>query len=219
MVGVTQAQLWKHRDIAADYGAGTVRDKYSAVIVDWDTPGIVYGKPARACSRAEIGAEAWAQFKAHFTYMGAPALPDRLFAGSFLDPGIRWKHGRIIGYDDPLPRSYPGTWDDRPQVAGQIPNMFLASDYVKVSFDISSMEGANEAARRAVNALLDRAGSTETRTPVYEAWQPDEWTALRRMDDQRYAQGQPNLFDTGIPLGELKALLSGAGLGSLIARG
>jgi hypothetical protein len=81
------------------------------------------------------------------------------------------------------------------------------------------MEGANEAARRAVNALLDRAGSTETRTPVYEAWQPDEWTALRRMDDQRYAQGQPNLFDTGIPLGELKALLSGAGLGSLIARG
>jgi uncharacterized protein with NAD-binding domain and iron-sulfur cluster len=38
-----------------------------------------------------------------------------------------------------------------------IPNLFLASDYVRTHTDLATMEGANEAARRAVNGLLDAA--------------------------------------------------------------
>ena len=39
-----------------------------------------------------------------------------------------------------------------------IPNLFLASDYVQTFTDLATMEGANEAARRAVNGILERAG-------------------------------------------------------------
>ena len=36
----------------------------------------------------------------------------------------------------------------------------LAADYVRTHTDIASMEGANEAARHAVNAILERADSS-----------------------------------------------------------
>ena len=47
----------------------------------------------------------------------------------------------------------------RPTARTGIPNMFLAGDYVLTETDLACMEGANEAARRAVNALLMAAGS------------------------------------------------------------
>jgi uncharacterized protein with NAD-binding domain and iron-sulfur cluster len=208
--GVSQAQFWK-RNFSATYGDGTIADKFSAIIVDWDTPGNIYGKPARDCTRSEIDKEVWAQFKAHMSYLGGPKITDDLLAGTFLDPGIRWRGNRIIGYDDPLPRSDAGTWDDKPVVASSIPNMFLASDYVKVQLDVSSMEGANEAARHAVNALLDRAGSLAPRAQVFDRWLPEEWAALRELDDQRYAAGQPNLFDTNLSVDQINSLLSEVG--------
>ena len=37
----------------------------------------------------------------------------------------------------------------------RIPNLVLAADYVRTHTDLATMEGANEAARRAVNAILD----------------------------------------------------------------
>ena len=37
-------------------------------------------------------------------------------------------------------------------------NLFLASDYVRTYTDLATMEAANEAARRAVNGILDAAG-------------------------------------------------------------
>ena len=33
--------------------------------------------------------------------------------------------------------------------------MFLAADYVRTNTDLTTMEGANEAARRAVNCIID----------------------------------------------------------------
>ena len=52
------------------------------------------------------------------------------------------------------------TWPLRPEATTAIPNLFLASDYVRTYTDLATMEGANEAARRAVNGLLDAASST-----------------------------------------------------------
>ena len=45
----------------------------------------------------------------------------------------------------------------------RIPNLFLASDYVRTHTDLATMEGANEAARRAVNGILDATGSAAPR--------------------------------------------------------
>jgi hypothetical protein len=45
--------------------------------------------------------------------------------------------------------------------------MFLAADYVRTDTDLACMEGANEAARRAVNALLDASSSQARRCQTW----------------------------------------------------
>ena len=50
--------------------------------------------------------------------------------------------------------------------------MFLASDYVRTFTDLATMEGANEAARRAVNAVLDASGTDSERCEVWRLSEP-----------------------------------------------
>jgi uncharacterized protein with NAD-binding domain and iron-sulfur cluster len=205
--GISQAQFWPDRNFPRDYGDGRVRDKFSAIITDWTTPGILYGKPAVDCTTDEIAHEAWAQIQRHLQYRGAPQLSDDLVLSWFLDPGIVRHHGRIVGNDDPLFLPTVNSWADRPTADTHIPNLVLASDYVQVDFDITSMEGANEAARRAVNVLLDRAGSTSPQCEVFLRQLPPEWAAFRQLDEQRYKRGEPNLFDADLTTEQLQVLL------------
>src|SRR3954454_13389395 len=46
---LTQGQFGGRRDFARDYGDGTAVDSLSVDISDWDTPGILFGKPAKKC--------------------------------------------------------------------------------------------------------------------------------------------------------------------------
>ena len=46
--------------------------------------------------------------------------------------------------------------------------MFLAGDYLDTATNLACMEGANEAARRAVNALLEQAGSNYERCRLWD---------------------------------------------------
>jgi hypothetical protein len=68
---------------------------------------------------------------------------------------------------EPLLINYTGSLAFRPNVQTAISNMFLAGDYVRTSTDLACMEGANEAARLAVNALLDAAGSLHPRCSLW----------------------------------------------------
>ena len=53
------------------------------------------------------------------------------------------------------------------------------------------MEGANEAARRAVNAILDRSGSPAARCKVWNLHEPDALAPFRAYDTARYDAGLP----------------------------
>lgn len=66
-----------------------------------------------------------------------------------------------------------GSLQYRPEAFTEVPNLFLASDYVKTYTDVACMEAANEAVRRAVNAVLDRVGSTTARASVWPLKEPD----------------------------------------------
>jgi hypothetical protein len=70
------------------------------------------------------------------------------------------------------------------------------------------MECANETARIAVNAVLERAGSKEAPVTVHPHFRPPELEPLKRIDEDRYRRGQPNLFDRDLALSELHALLA-----------
>ena len=70
----------------------------------------------------------------------------------------------------------------RPHAATEIPNLFLASDYVRTSTDIATMEAANEAARRAVNAVLQACGSREPPCRVFNLAEPFFFEPLKQLD-------------------------------------
>lgn len=56
----------------------------------------------------------------------------------------------------------------RPRAVTEIGNFFVAGDYVRTSTDLATMESANEAARQAVNALLEQHGASEQRCEIWK---------------------------------------------------
>ena len=55
----------------------------------------------------------------------------------------------------------------------------LAADYVRTYTDLATMEGANEAARRAVNAILEAIRSTAHHCDVWPLREPPALVARR----------------------------------------
>ena len=195
LTSISQAQFWAG-DFAGAYGDGAAADCLSTIISDWETPGIVFNKPARDCTPEQIAVEVWEQMKAHLNDTGRTVLTDDLVLRWFLDPGIVGSGTREVTNDEPLFIQNTGSWDDRPDAATAIPNLFLAADYVRTHINVTTMEGANEAARRAVNALLDQAGSNEAHAPRWNLYRPPEFEPWKRLDAQRWRRHQPNVFDT-----------------------
>ena len=196
LTALTQAQFWDGRDFPRDYGDGVAVDCLSVDISDWDSPGIVYKKPAKRCTRREVEREVWAQMKAHLEDNGESVLPDEALHSWFLDPGVRWsarlRHNRN---ETPLLVNTAGSWEKRPYERTKISNLFLAGDYVKTNIDLATMEGANESGRAAVNALLEAAGSKQKPVTMYKLYDPPEYEAEKRVDAELYAQGRPNQHD------------------------
>jgi uncharacterized protein with NAD-binding domain and iron-sulfur cluster len=204
---INQAQFWPV-DFAATYGDGRAHDCLSVVISKWTAPGVLYGKPAQDCTPAEIAHEAWEQIKLHVNKPGQPPqLTDDLILTWSIDPGMIRRGDRLIS-DDPLVLPIVSQRADRPDVTTAVPNLLLAGDYLKSNWEVANMETASYNARRAVNALLDKAGSTVSPAAAIEPYRPPEWEPLKQIDEQRYAAGQPNIFDVNLTEDALKELLN-----------
>lgn len=173
---VSQGQFWS--ESLGRYGNGTVKDILSVDISNWDEPSRRSGKTAKqATSRDEVLDDVWAQLK------DALAIDDSILVARHLDENVTFGPNGAENRT-PLLVHPPGTWFDRPPADLSIENLFLASDYVKTNTDLASMEGANEAARRAVNAILDTEGLAE---PGCTIWSMEEETGplvaiARRLD-------------------------------------
>ncbi len=99
----------------------------------------------------------------------------RFSADERLSPSEGWSETpfvfgeRIEMNIEPILVNRPGSLALRPSAeTTEIPNMFFAADYVDTATNLACMEGANEAARLAVNAILDRAGSTRDRCQTWD---------------------------------------------------
>ena len=196
LTALTQAQFWADRDFPRDYGNGTQLDSFSIDISDWDTPGIVYGKPAKQCTPKQVAKEVFEQIKLHLNDNGEEIVTDDMIDSWHLDPAIKWhpRRGRNSN-DEPLLVNTVGTWEKRPQARTKIPNLFLSGDYVQTDVDLATMEGANESGRAAVNALLETAGSKAEPVTMYRLYDPPEFEPSKAVDRELYKQGQPNLLD------------------------
>ena len=198
LTALTQGQFWTERDFARDYGDGSVVDCLSVDISDWDTPGILYGKPAKLCTREQIKREVWAQISEHLNDEGEEVLTKDHLHSWHLDPGIRWSSAQGANRNaERLLVNTVGSWEKRPQASTAIPNLFLAADYVQTDVDLATMEGANEAGREAVNRLLEAAGSNAEPAAKYTLYDPPEMEPAKRADAELYAAGRPNALDVG----------------------
>jgi uncharacterized protein with NAD-binding domain and iron-sulfur cluster len=219
LTSISQKQFWKDVDLAR-YGDGRVKGILSIDVSDWDTPGRRTGKIAMRCSKEEIRAEVWGQLEDHLEEQ----IDERHVLQWFLDPAITFPNPTEAANLEPLLINTAGSWADRPGVETKIPNLLLAADYVRTNTDLATMEGANEAARRAVNAILDRSGSTAGRCAVHTMPEPGVLRPARKLDEVRWrlfhrpAKPRLRVGDAGAlePAGVIsRAVL---GLGSLARR-
>ena len=173
LTSISQRQFWPSVNLRG-LGDGGVGGILSVDISDWDTPGAfaANGKPARNCTKEEVAAEVWAQLKAALND-GNEVLSDANLAEWFLDPSIVPPNPTEAMNLEPLLVNTAGSWSIRPEAElPEVENLFLASDYVRTHTDLATMEGANEAARRAVNAILDATGSDSERCGVWPLSEP-----------------------------------------------
>lgn len=185
LTSISQAQFWSGVDISR-YGDGTVRGILSVDVSDWDTPGRRTGKVAARCTREEIREEVWSQLADHLNDPAGPVLDEGSVRTWFLDPAIEFPNPTEATNLEPLLINTAGSWDDRPEASTRIPNLFLAADYVRTNTDLATMEGANEAARRAVNLILDATGSSASRCQVFALAEPAVLRHARRLDRVRW---------------------------------
>jgi uncharacterized protein with NAD-binding domain and iron-sulfur cluster len=206
LTSVSQAQFWPEVDLSR-FGDGNIRGVISVVISDWETPGL-NGKPAVECTRREIRDEVWDQLKRSLNVQGADVLEDEDLVHWFLDLAVDPLLKRNA---EPLFVNLVDTWRLRPQAVTAIPNLFLAADYVQTFTDLATMEGANEAARRAVNGILEHSGSDAPPCQLWNLHEPEMLEPWRANDRARYRQGLP-WDDTAARLGlsALAALHRGA---------
>jgi 15-cis-phytoene desaturase len=188
ITSISQRQFWNHANLA-DFGDGRVGGILSVDISDWETPGILYGKTAMQCSAEEIKNDVWEQIKVHLNVAGTDIIRDYDLLTWFLDPDVQFPNPRGATNLEPLMVNTAGSLQYRPEAFTEVPNLFLASDYVKTYTDVACMEAANEAARRAVNALLDRVGSTTARASVWPLREPDFFGPLIEYDRLRFRLG------------------------------
>ncbi|TAE14792.1 MAG: FAD-dependent oxidoreductase [Bacteroidetes bacterium] len=195
LTSVSQPQFWHDYDLSkcAD---GKVSGILSVDISDWfNAENSTIGKAAKDCTPEEIMRETWEQMKLSLNVEGEEILKDEYIHSWFLDPDIITPNDNRIHETinlEPLLINKKNTWKLRPEAITNIPNLFLAADYVRTNTDLATMEGANEAARRAVNGIITTEGLWQMRKCQIWALEEPSFLAPWRMNDKER-------FDKGLP--------------------
>ncbi|MGE2729040.1 hydroxysqualene dehydroxylase [Mycolicibacterium vaccae] len=178
LTAISQAQFWPDVDLER-YGDGRVDGVLSVAISEWDRRSRRTGLTARQCTEEQILDEVWHQLTDH---IDDGSLKADNVLHRFLDPAIGFPAPGETTNAEPLLINTKDSWHLRPEAGTAIRNLVLAADYVRTHTDLATMEAANEAARRAVNTLLDRVGSTATRCEVRPLHEPAALAPMRALD-------------------------------------
>ncbi|HKZ82584.1 MAG TPA: FAD-dependent oxidoreductase [Anaerolineae bacterium] len=193
VTSISQKQFWPDFDLS-QYGNGDVRGIISVDISDWNAPGVLYKKPAKRCTREEIKNEVWEELKRSLNVDGQVVLKDEDLVTWFFDSDIEDRdRSAPEKYEDaePLFIAPVNTWHLRPDAYTRIPNLFIAADYVRTYTQLATMEAANEAARRAVNAIVDASGASAPYCKLWPLHEPIIFSLWRWWDQRRYDRSLP----------------------------
>ncbi len=206
LTSISQIQFWAGYDLK-NKGNGKVVSILSVDISDWTALGNFNNKAAEDCTRDEVKEEVWKQLKEELNIGGTTILSDDMIEFVYLDRDIHPVEPALTGivqnlltsseFDsmqklnnrEPLLVNQTDTWCLRPNAFTAIANLFLAADYVKTNTDLATMEGANEAARRAVNNILKVSGSDAPLCEIWKYTQPSILGLFQDGDKNNYAKG------------------------------
>jgi hypothetical protein len=180
LTAVSQRQYWNPKP-----GYGII----SVIISDWTTKSPA-GKAARDYTDAnQLLAEVWRQLEESLpagTLARATIIGRRLDANVKLDPFVNTTH---------LLTHPTGQRRLRPPAQTAIGNLTLAADYVQTYTDLASMEGADEAARRAVRAILAQDDPDAPRPAVTPLTEGIVFWGAKQLDRVAFKLGQEHPFD------------------------
>ncbi|MBK7099324.1 MAG: NAD(P)-binding protein [Sphingobacteriales bacterium] len=190
VTSISQIQFWKDYDLGDRFN-GKIKGILSVDISDW-----LYtkfnGRLAENCTAEEVMKYTWEQIKMSLNVNGKVLLRDDMIDHWYLDRDIHKATAQVQAIDkEPLLINAVNTWALRPMARTRIQNFYLASDYVRTNTDLATMEGANEAARRAVNSILADSGSDASPCTIWPLHEPAIFLPLKWWDNKRYQQGLP----------------------------
>ncbi len=119
---------------------------------------------------------------------------------------------------EPLFVAYVNTWRLRPQAFTAVSNLMLASDYVRTFTSVATMEAANEAARRAVNAIIEHSGHRASLCRLWNVTEPPFAFIFRLADQRRYDRGLPWKEPPFFVKGATKAITSASPVAKSLRR-
>lgn len=190
LTGISQLQFWKGYDLADRFN-GKVKGILSVDISDW-LHTEYEGKLADDCTAVEVKEKVWAQLEKSLNVDGEILLHEKMIEHWYLDRDIQWNPPERHDQDyEPLLVNTVNSWALRPEAVTRIPNLFLASDYIRTYTDLATMEGANEAARRAVNGIIVASGSKARLCEVWPFDEPLFFAPLKWLDQRRFDLGLP----------------------------
>ncbi|MGB4960081.1 MAG: FAD-dependent oxidoreductase [Saprospiraceae bacterium] len=206
LTSISQIQFWDNYDLSHRFN-GKVKSILSVDISSWYSNGNCNNKKAMDCTPEEIKAEVWEQLKLELNTTENEILNDSMKEFVHLDNDITpiptaenilipkeilteadHDYFQKVKDMEPLLVNQINTWTLRPNAFTNIPNLFLASDYIKTNTDLATMEGANEAARRAVNLILDAEGKSDY-CQIWPLYEPSLFGLAKRNDRKRYLKG------------------------------
>lgn len=202
LTSIAQSNFWRAPfDDLGIWGSGNIRTIWSTIVSDWESayPSGGGGDDANHSSRPELRDSSFAQLAASLNGDGVqrfdPASVVAWNLDAALTPGPEVGPRAAACNKMQLLVNQPKRWSCRPDPApAGLSNLLLASDYVRTNTDLATMEAANEAARVAVNAMLQREGIPYP-CAVHELYYPEVltgdpfWQMWVKIDEARFIAG------------------------------
>lgn len=184
LTSVSQAQFWAEEFQPKLYGNGEVVDILSSIISEWDSE----ENPAEDCdSRKAVKDGAWKQIARARPETEQNHVSEDQIVMSYMDPDIKDANIKATFTNtEPLLTNTVGSIARRPEAKTSLSNLVFASDYVKTYTNLATMEGANEAGRRAANCILDSVGWEGERAMVVPLEEPELFKSWKEEDAASY---------------------------------
>lgn len=202
ITAVAQGQFWD-RDVF-DLSRQPYDEIVSAIVTRWDRPW--RGRIPTRCSVATLRDLVGEHLAEYLTPDGIegqpggePILDLAQLVHAHADTALADSPAGLVN-SAPLLIHPPSFQRRRPDTDPGLDNVVLAADYVANGTDLATMEGANEAARRAVNRLLLLTTSPAPRCHVVdhlERHEPAWLRAIKNLDDRVYPAR--NLYELFLP--------------------